>query len=715
MNRIDKLLASMTLDEKIGQLNMATAGQAVTGPIVGAPTTEAIRDGKVGSLLNLFGSEATARYQKLAVEQTRLAIPLLFCADVLHGHRTTFPIPLAEAGLFDPETWERTARAAAAEAAAEGIALTFAPMLDIARDPRWGRIAEGPGEDPLLGARFATAKVRGFQGANLAAPESIAATAKHFCAGGAAAAGREYAAVDISERTLHEVYMPPFRAAVEAGCAAIMPAFNSVAGVPMTSHMRLLRDYLRRKLRFDGAIISDYDAIAELLIHGVAADRAEAATLALKAGVDIDMVGGVYLAHLPEALARGLVDMDDIDAAVRRVLTLKQRLGLFDDPYRHAASAARQMHPADELSVDVARRSITLLANHDNILPLAGDLRRIAVIGPLADAPAEMLGPWSLAGDPSRCVSILRGLRAALPQCEIAYAPGVSAKGEEAGDIAAACTLCAQAEVVILCVGETADMSGEAASRAAPGLPGRQRELAEAVLATGVPVVALISSGRPLMVSWLADKARAMVATWFLGDFAGHAVADVLTGRFNPMGRLAVTWPREVGQIPIYHAEKPASRPANPAEPFSSKYTDLPVEPLFPFGHGLSYALVTLRNLRTNRHEFSRGDRLEFLIDAVNESAIATEETIFLFAHDLVASTARPLLELKTWAKVALAARQTKTVALTLSAESLRCLDDDFRPVLEPGEFDILVGLNADRRTLLTTRLRALPHGARES
>ena len=714
MNLIDTLLAKMTLEEKIGQLNLMTAGRAVTGPIRGEPVTENIRAGKVGSLLNLWGTEATASYQKLALEQTRLGIPLLFCLDVLHGHRTIFPIPLAEAGLFDPVLWERTARAAAFEAAADGIALTFAPMLDIARDPRWGRIAEGPGEDPVTGAKFAEAKVRGFQGASLAASTSIAATAKHFCAGGAATAGREYAAADVSERTLHEVYLPPFRAAVEAGCAAIMPAFNSVAGIPMTMHMRLLRDYLRRDLRFDGVIVSDYNAIAELLNHGVAANLAEAAALALKAGVDLDMVSGAYLAHLPDALARGLVDVDDIDAAVRRILTLKQRLGLFDDPYRSAPPVRSAAESPGELAMDVARRAITLLTNHDDILPLAANLRRIAVIGPLADARAEMLGPWSLAGNPDHCVTILEGLRAALPRCDIVFAAGVSAAGEDGDGIAAARDLSATAEVVILCVGETAAMSGEAASRAAPGLPGRQRELADAVIATGVPVVALLSSGRSLMVTWLADQARALVATWFLGNGAGHAIADVLTGRFNPTARLPVTWPREIGQIPICHAERPASRPVAADDRYTSKYLDLSNEPLFPLGHGLSYAQVKLQNLRTDRRDFTITDRIDIKVDAVNESEVGAEETIFLFIHDLVATSARPLLELKAWAKVALAPRETKTVTFTLAAASFCCLGESFEPVLEAGEFDILVGLDADRKSLLVTHLRACPLGASE-
>jgi beta-glucosidase len=707
MNLIDSLLATMTLEEKIGQLNMVTAGDVVTGPILGVDVTENIRAGRIGSLLNLWGREATAAVQKLAVEETRLAIPLLFGLDVLHGHRTIFPIPLAEAGVFDPLLWERTARAAALEAAGDGIALTFAPMLDIARDPRWGRIAEGPGEDPLVGARFAEAKIRGFQGPDLAAGTSIAATAKHFCAGGAATAGRDYAAVDLSERTLHEVYLPPFRAAVAAGCAAIMPAFNSVAGVPMTAHVGLLRGYLRRELGFDGVIISDYNAIAELIQHGVAADPVEAAALALKASVDIDMMSGAYDRYLPDALARGLVDLDDINAAARRVLRLKQNLGLFDDPYRPVEPGEYFAQERRYLALDVARRAIMLLSNRD-ILPLPANLRRIAVIGPLADARADMRGPWSPAGGPDDCVTILEGLRAALPLCDIAFHAGVSIDDEDRGGIEPACALIAGADVVVLCLGETADMSGEAASRAAPGLPGRQRELAEAVLATVVPVVVLLSSGRPLMVTWLVERARAALATWFLGDMAGHAIADVLTGRFNPTGRLPVTWPREIGQIPIFYAERSSGRPPDSTDPFTSKYLDLPIEPLFPFGHGLSFSKVELANLRVSRNELEPNDHVEVEVDAVNEGLAATEETIFLFVHDLVATVARPLMELKAWAKVALSPGQTKTVAFTLTAECFSFPDGGLESVVEPGAFDILVGLNADRKSLLTTRLRVL-------
>ncbi|HYA80232.1 MAG TPA: glycoside hydrolase family 3 N-terminal domain-containing protein, partial [Methylocystis sp.] len=434
MEPIDRLLSQMTLDEKIGQLNLVTAGQAVTGPVGNGDMTENIRAGFVGGVFNLWGRDAVRAAQKLAVEESRLGVPLFFGLDVVHGHRTIFPVPLAEAGAFDVELWERTARAAAVEAAADGIDLTFAPMLDVARDPRWGRIVEGPGEDPLVAADFAAAKVRGFQGGALSAHGSIAATAKHFVGGGAALAGREYAAVDMSERALHEVYLPPFACAVAAGCAAIMPAFNSVAGVPMTAHVELLRGYLRDRLGFEGVTISDYTAIIELVQHGVAADLVEAAALALKAGVDVDMVSGAYLDGLPQALSRGLIEEKHIDAAVRRVLTLKRNLGLFEDPYRRLNAAQKPRAEHEALALEAAQRSITLLTNRD-VLPLSARVRRLAVLGPLADARTEMLGPWNAAGRAENCVTILEGLRAALPACEILHHTGVAIEGGDLGGV----------------------------------------------------------------------------------------------------------------------------------------------------------------------------------------------------------------------------------------------------------------------------------------
>ena len=706
MDLVDALLAEMTLEEKIGQLNLVTAGQAVTGPAGSGDMTENLRAGRIGGAFNFLDRDAIRAAQKLAVEESRLGVPLFFGLDVLHGHRTIFPVPLAEAGAFDPALWERTARAAAIEAAGDGVDLTFAPMLDIARDPRWGRIVEGPGEDPRLGAAFAAAKVKGFQGERLADRACVAATAKHFCAYGAALAGRDYAPVDISERTLHEVYLPPFAAAVAAGCAAIMPAFNSIAGVPMSAHVGLLRDYLRGKLGFAGVVISDYTAISELIAHGVAADLVEAAALALRAGVDMDMVSGAYVNSLPQALARGLVALEDIDAAARRVLTLKRDLGLLDDPYRRLGPADTAPGAHKALALEAARRSITLLSNR-GALPLAADIRRIAVVGPLADARAEMLGPWYAAGDPAAPVTILAGLRAALPQCEIIFQMGVPIEGGDDSGVAAARALCQGADAVLLCVGEAAGMSGEAASRARLGLPGHQNALAEAVLSTGAPVIALLSSGRPLTATSLIARAEATLATWFLGDQAGPAIADVLTGRFNPTARLAVTWPRDVGQIPIFHAARSCGRPPDPENPFTSKYLDLPTAPLFPFGHGLSYARVALSNLRASAAVFDFDAGLEISIDAANEGPVATEETVFLFLRDFVARVARPLIELKAWRKARVAPGETKTIVFRLSGEDFSYPGEDFEPMREPGAFEVFVGLNADEKSLLSIRIEA--------
>lgn len=709
MNRIETLLAAMTLDEKIGQLTMMSADHAVTGPVVDGDVAGAIRAGRTGSLLNLWGAEATRHAQRLAVEETRLGIPLIIGFDILHGQRTIFPIPLAEAALFDPALWERTARAAAVEARQDGVALTFAPMLDVARDPRWGRMAEGPGEDPWVAACFAAAKVRGFQGGDLAAPGSLAATAKHFCGYGAVTAGRDYASVDLSERTLHEVHLPPFVAALRAGVAAVMPAFTDLAGMPMTAHAPLLHGWLRQQQGFDGVVISDYNAIPELMKHGVAGDLAEAAALALKAGVDIDMMGAAYARGLPAALARGLVGQDAIDTAVRRVLTLKERLGLFADPYRPGPPDgpfdATDRH---RLAREVARRAIVLLTNPHGILPLAATVRRVAVVGPLADAAAEMLGPWAGAGGGTEPVSILAGVAAGLPQCEVVFARGVDLAGDDTAGIAEARELCRSADVTLLCVGEAAAMSGEAASRAHPGLPGRQRELAEALLGVGEPVVAVLSCGRPLLVPWLVERAAAVLVTWFLGSEAGHAVADLLTPSFSPTGRLPVTWPRDIGQVPIFYAQRPGGRPAGSDEHYASRYLDMPAEPLFPFGHGLSYSRFTLHDLRASPAQGRAGEAFEITVDVSNDGAEAGEETLFLFARARAASVARPVLELKDVGKLALAAGERGTWRWTLPVSALAFLGQDLQPVIEPGDVDILVGPSADEARLLRTTVRVV-------
>ena len=712
MKRIDTLIGEMTLAEKLGQLTMTASSYAVTGPVIAGDSTDAIKAGTIGNLLNMVGSAHVREMQRLAVEESRLGIPLLIGFDVVHGHRILFPIPLGEAALFDPETWAVTARESAKEAAADGVAMTFAPMLDVARDPRWGRSAEGPGEDPWLGSRIAEAKVLGFQGGNLAAADALAAVAKHYCAYGAVTAGRDYASVDISERTVHEVYMPPFAAAVASGVVAVMPAFNDLAGIPMTANRTLLRGWLRERLGFKGVIVSDYNAIAELMHHGIAADLADAATHALKAGVDIDMMADAYRRGLPIALERGQVTMADIDESVRRVLMLKEQLGLFEDPYRRGAapeSAAALAHRR-QLARTVGGRAIVMLKNDQETLPLAASLRRLAVIGPLADAPTEMRGPWWGAADADGHVSVVAGLHAALPDCQILHAPGVAIDSEDVSGVAAAVDLCSTADAILLCVGEAATMSGEAACRAHLGLPGQQRRFAEAVFdrarATNKRVIVVLFSGRPLVVPWLVDKADAVLAAWFLGSEAGSAIGDIVTGRVSPSGRTPVTWPRAVGQIPIFFSERPSGRPANPKDHYTSKYLDVPNDPLFPFGHGLTYGRFTYSDLRVTPADAEDIDTLQIRVDVRNEGARAAQETVFLFTHDKLASVARPVLELKGFAKIDLRAGESGTVSLRLRAAELRFLGPDLEPVFEPGEVEVLVGPCADRTRLLAATIR---------
>jgi beta-glucosidase len=712
MNRSEKLLAQMTLAEKLGQLTMTAAGYAVTGPVIAGDSTEAIKSGAIGNLLNLVGPGPVREMQQLAVEHSRLAIPLLIGLDIIHGHRTLFPIPLAEAALFDPQTWELTAREAAREAAADGLALTFSPMLDVSRDIRWGRTAEGSGEDTWLSVQMARAKVRGYEGSDLAAPDTLAACAKHYCAYAPVLAGREYAQVDISERTLLEVHVPPFDAAVAAGVATIMPAFTDLAGIPMTANKQLLRHHLREQLGFDGVIVSDYNAIAELMHHGIAADLPEAAALALDASVDIDMMSDAYRKGLPVALERGLVTMAQIDESVLRVLRLKERLGLFDDPYRRGSrpeSPAVLTHRR-ELSRSVGARSIVMLKNDRETLPLRGTLRRLCLIGPLADAAIEMGGCWGAAGKPEDRVSVLAGLRAALPKTEIVHAAGVQFNSGDESGIAAAVDLCNNSDAVVLCIGEMANMSGEAASRAFPEVPAQQRTLAEAVFerarAKGLRVVVVLFSGRPLVIPSLAEKADALLAAWFLGNEAGNAIADVVLGRTSPSGRTPMSWPRAVGQVPLFYGERPSGRPFNPKDHFTTRYIDVANDPLYPFGFGLTYGRFTLANFVVTPARVSEKSTIEARVDVTNEGTQVAEETVFLFIHDKVATVTRPLLELKGVGKATVRPGETKTVRISLPATELRFLGRDLTPVFEPGEVEVLVGPCADRSQLLMQTIR---------
>jgi beta-glucosidase len=555
---------------------------------------------------------------------------------------------------------------------------------------------------------MAEARTGAFQMSDLAAADAVAACAKHLGGYGAVDAGREYASVDVSERTLHEVHLPAFASAVAHGVASVMPSFNDLAGVPTTANAALLEGLLRGAWGFDGLIVSDYGAVAELIAHGVAADLAEAAALALGAGVDIDMMGDAYVRGLPDALRRGLVGIERVDAAVRRVLALKERLGLLDDPYRRCRAAPASATVKAErraLAREAARRSIVLLQDEAGLLPLDPAPARIAVLGPLADAGLEMPGPWSAAGVPEEAVGILDGLRAAFAGSALVHAQGVAIGGEDESGIEAAVRAAQEADLVVLCLGEKRFMSGEAASRARPNLPGRQRALAEAVLATGRPTVVLLSSGRPLMVPWLFERAGTVLATWFLGVEAGHAVAEVLSGAAEPTGRLPVSWPVDIGQIPVFYAQRPTGRPADSGQRYTSKYIDLPNQPLFPFGHGLSYARFSYCRLEVTPGEVKAGDRIEITVEVANEGDRSGEETLFFFVRDRVASVARPMQDLRGWQKIRLAPGERGTARLVLDTAALSFLGPDLLPRVEPGSFEIRVGPSADPRRQITAEL----------
>ena len=706
MSRIDRLLAAMTLEEKIGQLVMISLGAdtIVTGPKAAQePSVADVKAGRCGSVLNLVGRDRIHALQKVAVEESRLKIPLFFGLDVIHGYETAFPVPIGEVAAFRPDLWEKTARLAALEATDAGLHLTFAPMLDVARDPRWGRIIEGPGEDPHVGRTWARAKVAGFQGPDLAAPTSLAATAKHFVAYGASTAGRDYAAVDISERQLHEVYLPAFEAAVKAGVLAIMPAFVDVAGRPVSGDRGFLTDLVRDTWGFQGIYVSDFDAIAELAAHGVAGDMAEAAALAIHAGLDIDMQSRAYPEGLKAALDRGIARIEDVDAAVRRVLTAKERLGLFDAPYGRGG-------PIAVAPVEAERRALAreagvasmVLTKNDGLLPLAPTGGPIAVIGPQAVKLDEALGSWFALGDTRPITGLGEGIRAAFPGrevivekgCDVAL-DGVAPESDEA-DIARAVAAAETAEVVLLAIGEPALLTGEAASRTKPTLTGRQGELARRILATGKPVVLILGCGRPLIEPELYGSVGAMLVTWYLGSESGAAIADVVSGARSPSGKLPVSWPRSVGQMPIFYAERPSGRPWVEGEHFTTRWVDSPNTPLWPFGHGLSYTRFEVSAPRAPAR-FGPGEGVRVEVDVANVGSRDGATTVFLFLRDRVASTTRPVMELRRFATVDLAAGDRRTIVFELEEADFACLGPDMVARAEPGVFDLMVGESADR------------------
>ena len=686
--RVEALLAQMTVEEKLGQLLQYTSGPPNLHQL--------IAKGEVGCVFGVGNAKDANVLQKIAVEQSRLKIPLLIANDVIHGYRTIFPIPPAIASTWDPPSAELASRVAAREARAAGTRWTFSPMVDIARDPRWGRIAEGAGEDPFLGGAMAAAFVRGYQGKDLTADDAVLACAKHFAAYGAAEAGRDYNSVEMSERMLRQVYLPPFKAAVDAGVWTIMTAFNALNGEPATANRYLLTDILRREWGFRGVVDSDYQAIEQLIPHGVAGTEQEAALKAITAGVDMDMVDGSY-ATLAEPIKSGRLSISIVDDAVRRILRAKFAVGLFDKPYADEAreSAAMMTKEHIEATRKVAQKAIVLLKNERSLLPLSKEIQSLAVIGPLADSKVDMLGSWFASGKPEEAVTVLEGVRASVSKStRIHYAKGADIESGSTEEIAAAVEAAKQADAVLLVLGEAGKMTGEANSRVSLDLPGKQQQLLEAVAATGKPIVLVVMSGRPLTISWAAERVPAIVWPWFLGSQSGHALADVVFGDVNPSGKLPVTIPRSVGQIPIYYSHLPTGRPEDPAKKYTSKYLDSPNTPLYPFGHGLSYTTYEYDDLRVSASTMAAGSSITVSASVKNSGKRRGDEIVQLYVNDPVASVSRPVRELKGFQRVTLAPGETKRVEFSISNEALQFWSDKGWKV-EPGSFRVWIAPNA--------------------
>lgn len=700
---VDSVLAGLTLEEKLGQLAQYRGRGTPTGPQVPEGGEAEIRMGRVGSFLGVHGAAYTRELQRIAVEESRTHIPLMFAEDVIHGFRTVFPVPLAEAASWDVAAVERAARVAAIEAAAAGLHWTFAPMVDIARDARWGRIVEGAGEDPYLGSAMAAARVRGFQGADLRDSLTILATAKHFVAYGGAEAGRDYNTVDVSERTLREVYLPPFKAAVDAGAAAVMGAFNEVGGVPMHANAWLNNGVLRGEWGWDGLYVSDYTGVMELIQHGIAADQTHAGILALTAGVDIDMVSGIYVRHLPAAVRAGRLAESVVDESVRRILRAKYRLGLFDDPYRYSdpVRETRLIMAPEHIATarELARKSIVLLKNAPHkgapLLPLRKDLRRLAVIGTLADDRRSALGSWAAAGRADDVISVLTGIRRAVPKTNVVYAAGAPVEGTNTAGFAEAVRAARDADAVIMVLGEHQDMSAEARNRSSLDLPGVQQQLLEAVHATGKPLIVVLMNGRPLSVPWMDENVPAILEAWYLGVQMGPAVADVLFGDYNPSGKLPVSFPRTVGQEPLYYNHKNTGRPPSDRERYTSKYIDVPWTPLYPFGHGLSYTTFAYSALQLSAARVQAGGSIVVQVDVTNSGSFAGDEIVQLYVRDDVASVTRPIRELRGFQRVTLQPGQTRKVSFTLSPDDLAFYDLQMQRVVEPGSFTVWVGTSS--------------------
>lgn len=714
-NFIDSLMAKMTLQEKIGQMNLPAGGDVVSGQVFETDIADLISTGRAGGFFNVKGVEKITDFQRLAVEKSRLGIPLLVGADVIHGYETMFPIPIALSCSWNPAAIERMARISAIEASADGVNWTFSPMVDICRDARWGRIAEGSGEDPWLGSLMAAAYVRGYQGADMSRDDEIMACVKHFAAYGAPEAGRDYTAVDMSLPKLFNYYLPPYKAAVDAGVGSVMTSFNLLNGEHPTASRWLLDDVLRKGWGFDGMVVTDYNSINDMATLGLA-EASEAAAMSLKAGTDMDMVSNTYLGTIAESYEKGLVTMAEIDSACRRVLEAKYRLGLFSDPYKYCKPqrAKAELYTESHLKAarEIAAETFVLLKNDNNILPLQKK-GKIALIGPLADAGNNMCGMWSQLCVDSRHISLLQAFREELGNdAELIYAQGSNLyysektqqyatgrrpipRGDDGALLSEALAAADEADVIVAALGESCEMTGESASRADIAIPDAQRQLLKELVATGKPVVLLLFTGRPLALDWESENVPAILNVWYAGSEAGHAISDAVFGKTNPCGKLTTTFPRAVGQEPLYYNYLQCSRPPWTDDHFaaySSSYIDVPNTLLYPFGYGLSYTTFGYGTPEISSDRISVSEPVKISLDVTNTGKRAGVEIIQLYIHDCFASIARPVKELKNYQRVTLQPGETKKVEFMLTVDDLKFYNADLKLVYEPGDFEIMVG-----------------------
>lgn len=704
--KVNALLAKMTLDEKIGQLTLYTTDWGSTGPTIREGYKNDIRSGACGNLFNSHTTEFVRELQRVAVEETRLKIPLLFGFDVIHGYKTIFPIPLGEASCWDMNAIELSAHIAAKEAAAAGLNWTFAPMVDVSRDPRWGRVMEGAGEDTYLGTQIAAARVRGIQGKKLGGTDALLACVKHYAAYGAPIAGRDYNTVDMSERFLREYYMPPYQAAVEAGAATVMTSFNDYDGVPATGNKYLIDNILRKEWGFKGFVVSDYTGINEMVNHGVVKDEKEAGELAFNAGMDMDMQGSIFQRFLKQSVKEGKVREADINLAVKRILHLKYDLGLFDDPYKfcNAEREKSTLLSAENRAAarDISRKSIVLLKNDNQTLPLQKG-KKVALIGPLAANKSELIGNWNGAGNANDCVSLREGLEKYLGTA-VTTVEACQVNSTDKSGFPAALDAAKNADVVVVAVGETAMMSGEAAARAEITLPGVQEDLVLQLCQTGKPVVVVLMNGRPLAIPNIAEKASAIVETWWLGTEAGNAITDVLYGEYNPTGKLPMSFPRTVGQVPIYYNHKSTGRPYDPNSKWTTKYIDQLNSPQWPFGFGLSYTTFEY-SAPTAKATLSKDAFVQVSVTVSNSGNRAGTETVQLYIRDLVGSVTRPVKELKSFQQVTLQPGESRVVTFNLTKKDFSFYRKNMRFGMEPGTFEIMTGGDSERLTRTTITL----------